>query len=175
MDPHDLFLARATSDQRGKVVSGDGQRHGAKLHFLGDAKRALHDAAIGGCDHDLTTGGRRGAVTLVGKQEVVERGVVARKRQVPLELEADHLAHFASERGQLDRLHGDRCARQGERDRADGQATLLDLRAERLDGILRAHDEDLDAPSLHCGSNETIAEQKNSKVSPSKHHKIRLR
>src|SRR2546429_7406644 len=65
--------------------------------------RSLHDAAIGGCDHDLTTCGRRGAVTLVGKQEVIERSVVARKRQVPLELEADHLAHFASERGQLDR------------------------------------------------------------------------
>jgi len=72
-------------------------------------------------------------------------------------------------------FNGDRRARQGERDRADGQATLLDLRAERLDGILPAHDEDLDAPPLHCGSNEAIAEQKNSKVSPSKHHKIRLR
>src|SRR5262249_5656355 len=175
VNPHDPLVARTTPNEGGEIVRGDRQRDGTKLHFLGDAKRAIDDTTIGRGDHDLAAGRRCRAGRLVRKPEGNEAGVGARERQVPLELEADHLPYFAAQRRQLDWFDGDRRARYGERDRADGQSALLDLGAKRLDGILSGHHENFGAPSLHSGSDETIAERKNSKVSPSKHHEFRLR
>ena len=92
-----------------------------------------------------------------------------------LQLEAHHLSNFTADGRQLDRLDGHRAARQPEGDRADGKLALFDLGAKRFGRILAGHDECFDTSSVNDARDETIAERKDGEVSPSKHHKVRLR
>jgi hypothetical protein len=55
---------------------------------------------------------------------------------VTLELELHHVAQLSADVRQLDRLDGDRGARQAERDAPDAEPSLVELGPERRGGLL---------------------------------------
>ena len=111
MHPRHVGAARHAR-QRWQIVRRDRERQRPQPRLFGQAKRSFDHAPVGGGDqHTLLRA--RGPVGggLAGQQREVVRRVVRRERQMPLELEADHLPDVAGHGRELDRLDGDGAAR----------------------------------------------------------------
>jgi len=85
-------------DEGREVVRGDCQRDGAQLGVLRQPERRLDDAGVGGGDQHALRLLQRPRRALGRQRQEVERRVVRGEGQVPLELEADHVARLSVDR-----------------------------------------------------------------------------
>ena len=170
VEPHDV-AALVPGHQDDEVVRGDGERDRTQARFLDQPQGALDHLAVGrGDEHAPGAAGCGRAGRLRGERHEIERRVVARERQVTLELELHHVPQLAADVGQLDGLHGDRRARQTDGDGADREASLVDLGAEGGCGLLGVDGERLEPCAVHHARNETIPEEDERKARTPQHH-----
>ena len=159
VDPRDA-LAADRLDEREEIVGRHRDGDGSELRLLGEPDGRLHYAPVRRGDEDALRLARRLSRLAVRRQrEEVERRIVRRKGQVPVELEPDHLPHLADNRREVDRFDGHRRAGQAEGNAPRGEPPRVQLRAERLGRVLGLDDERIHAGLLDGGPAEPVAQE----------------
>src|SRR5439155_26671709 len=102
-------------------------------------------------------------------------GVLGGERQVALQLEADHLAHVAGHRRQVDGLDRHHAAGQREEGVARRQPARFQLGAQGVRRVLGLDDERLDARAAQGGDREAVTEQDDREPERLEVHSISLR